>query len=156
MGIEHSNRDVDERGASLIEFAILAPLLIILILGIVEFGWLFGQFNDVRHAAREGARFAAVDSGTGSDIADVVCQSTEGLTAGMTSLDVDLVDGPMGEKRESATIVVTAGVSSLSGAPLIRSFLPTELKSDVTFRLEQDSTQWGSTPPGTPLDASGC
>ncbi|HIE21686.1 MAG TPA: pilus assembly protein, partial [Acidimicrobiia bacterium] len=41
----------DDRGAALIEFALLMPLLIILILGIVEFGWKFGQFNDVRHAA---------------------------------------------------------------------------------------------------------
>ena len=42
-----------ERGASLVEFAILAPLLIVLVLGIVEFGWLFSQNNDVRHGPRE-------------------------------------------------------------------------------------------------------
>ena len=39
-----SDRTDPERGANLVEFAVLAPLLILLVIGIVEFGWLFGQF----------------------------------------------------------------------------------------------------------------
>ena len=58
MGKRHKG----ERGASLVEFALIMPLLLILVLGIVEFGYLFAQFNEVRHAAREGARYAAVSN----------------------------------------------------------------------------------------------
>lgn len=141
-----------EQGANLVEFAVLAPLLIFLVLGIVEFGWLFGQFNDIRHAAREGARYAAVNEGDETAIATVVCQAVEGFGGGLTSLDVDLTDGASGLKRDSASIVVTAGVGSLSNVPLITSFLPTSLSSDVSFRLEQDSTNWTTT--GAPIDAS--
>ena len=50
-----------ERGANLVEFAILAPLLIMLLFGIIEFAWIFAQNLDVRHGAREGARLAAVN-----------------------------------------------------------------------------------------------
>ena len=47
-----------EGGAALVEFAMLLPFLLILVLGIVEFGFLLGQFNEVRHGAHEGARLA--------------------------------------------------------------------------------------------------
>ena len=71
-----------ENGASLVEFALIAPFLLLLLLGIVEFGYLFGQYNEVRHAAREGARYAAVSypdldgGGIGSsDVVEAVCDS---------------------------------------------------------------------------------
>jgi Flp pilus assembly protein TadG len=133
----------NERGAALVEFAILAPLLILLVLGIVEFGWIFGQFNDVRHAAREGARFAAVNGGTSADIASRVCVATDGFNAGFESLDVALDNGG-GAKGSLAEIVVTADIGSLTSAPIITTFTPDSLASDVTFRLERDVT-WTTT-----------
>ena len=81
-----------EGGAALVEFAVLAPLLLLLVLGIVEFGYTFGQYNGVRHAAREGARYAAVDGGTNPQIARRVCESTEGLGAGVVDLELDQLD----------------------------------------------------------------
>jgi hypothetical protein len=52
--------DGDE-GAALVEFAIIAIPLFLILFGIIEFGWAFFQNLDVRHGAREGARLAAVD-----------------------------------------------------------------------------------------------
>ena len=128
-----------ETGAALVEMAVVAPFLLLLLLGIVEFGWLLGQYNDVRHGAREGARFAAVDGG---DVVGHVCSAMEGLNAGMTSIQVSLSrDGDeIGNKGE---ITVQANVTSLSSAPLISNLLPTSLASTVEFRLEQPAS-WGS------------
>lgn len=138
-----------ERGAALVEFAVLAPLLILLVLGIVEFGWLFGQFNDVRHGAREGARFAAVNAGDNTAIRDTVCSSMDGLDAGMTSIEIELeqtdTDGNGMDRGDTGRIVVTAEVGSLSSAPFITSFLPDELSSDLEFRIEQDPSLWSAT-----------
>lgn len=131
-----------ERGAALVEFALIASLLVLLVLGIVEFGWKFGQFNDVRHGAREGARFAAVNAGDEDAIRDHICNSMDALSAGMTSIDIDLVDGATGTIGETARVSVTATVNSLTGAPLITTFLPNTLESDIQFRLEQNSGSW--------------
>jgi Flp pilus assembly protein TadG len=128
-----------EKGAALVEFAVLAPLLIILVLGIVEFGWLFGQYNDVRHGAREGARFAAVNAGDSSEVRDTVCSAMDGLDAGMTLITIEL-DRDGDDRGDTGTIAVTAEVSSLSGVPLISGFLPSELSSAIEFRLEQPAT----------------
>lgn len=136
--------DAGQHGAALVEFAVLAPLLIILVLGIVEFGWLFGQFNDVRHGAREGGRFAAVAKAPldQDDIFDRVCNAMDGLDAGMDSIDLELdqadTDGNPGiGAGDTGTLQVSATVGSLSGLGLIEAFMPDELTSSVEFRLEQ-------------------
>ncbi|MGY1736216.1 TadE/TadG family type IV pilus assembly protein [Geodermatophilus sp. SYSU D00684] len=51
-----------ERGASVVEFALIVPLLMILVLGIVEFGHAFQVQGTLSAAAREGARVMALQS----------------------------------------------------------------------------------------------
>jgi len=50
----------NQRGASAVEFAILLPLLALLIFGVVEFGILFHDQQVLTNASREGARAAIV------------------------------------------------------------------------------------------------
>ena len=52
-----------ERGATLVEFALVVPLLMLFIFGSIDFGWAFGQHINVRGAVREGARLAVVNGG---------------------------------------------------------------------------------------------
>jgi Flp pilus assembly protein TadG len=49
-----------EEGASAVEFAIVAPLLFMLLFGIIGFGLAFLQVQSIRTAVREGGRAAAV------------------------------------------------------------------------------------------------
>jgi Flp pilus assembly protein TadG len=56
-----------EKGASLIEFAIVAPLLFLLLFGVIEFARLVHGFTTVWTAAREGARYATTVGDTNSD-----------------------------------------------------------------------------------------
>lgn len=62
VGAERRRRHKSKsRGVALVEFALIAPLLFLLLFGIVEFGWAFGQNLDVRQGAREGGRLAVVN-----------------------------------------------------------------------------------------------
>ena len=63
----------NDRGSELVELAIAMPLLIIVIAGIIDFGFLFEKYEVVTNAAREGARMAVLggytcDNTTGSDV----------------------------------------------------------------------------------------
>ena len=49
-----------ERGAAMVEFAIIAPLLFALIFAIIDFGRALFLMNNLTSAVREGARLAAV------------------------------------------------------------------------------------------------
>lgn len=132
-----------ERGAALVEMAFVAPFLVILLLGMVEFGWMFGQFNEVRHAAREAARFAAVSepdlTGDGTfdedDVLEAVCDALNLSGSGTVDVEIDQVTGD--EIGDTAEVEVVLNVDSLTGAPIISSFLPSQLGNTARFRLEQ-------------------
>lgn len=52
----------DERGASAVEFALLLPLLMIILFGIIEFGMALYRQAILTNASREGARLGIVQS----------------------------------------------------------------------------------------------
>jgi hypothetical protein len=135
--MDHRSKD---QGASLVEFAMLVPFLLLLLFGIIEFGYFIGEFNDVRHGAREAARAAAVNAGDNTFLHDLTCDSMD-LTSNVT---VQLTDSTNGAIGDTATVLVTSTPSSLSGLGLIEVFLPDNLQSTVEFRLEQESADWST------------
>jgi Flp pilus assembly protein TadG len=52
----------DERGAAVVEFALVLPLLVMFIFGIIEFGRAYSAKVELTAAVREGARAAALGS----------------------------------------------------------------------------------------------
>jgi hypothetical protein len=67
----------NQRGATIVEAAIIFPLLIMLLVGMLELGLVFKDFLTVSFAAREGAR---VGSLAGNDV-DADCLIIEGIVA---------------------------------------------------------------------------
>ena len=55
-------------GANLIEFALVLPLLLLVVLGIAEFGFIFQRYEVITNAAREGARLAVLPGYTTPDV----------------------------------------------------------------------------------------
>lgn len=81
-----------ERGAELIEFAIVMPMLLFIIAGIVDFGMMFRDFEVVTNAAREGARVGVLP---GYDVPDVQARvnayfTAAGLTGARTTNVTDV------------------------------------------------------------------
>lgn len=50
----------NENGQTLVEFALILPILLLLVMGIIQFGIIFSAQIGITNAAREGARAAAV------------------------------------------------------------------------------------------------
>jgi Flp pilus assembly protein TadG len=84
--ITSTRRFRSERGAELIEFALVAPLLLFIIMGVVDFGFMFQRYEVVTNAAREGARIAVLPGYADADVkARVRSYLTEGGVANTTS-----------------------------------------------------------------------
>ncbi len=56
----------DESGVALVEFAFVLPLLLVLLLGIIDFGRAFNHWIDATHLANVGARYATVNKNPGA------------------------------------------------------------------------------------------
>jgi Flp pilus assembly protein TadG len=77
------NRLHDERGASAVEFAFIVPLLIVLVLGIAEFGHAFQVQGTLSAAAREGVRLMALQNDPAAARA-AVRNAADSLNPGIT------------------------------------------------------------------------
>src|SRR5919201_6035109 len=69
----------DERGVALVEFALVVPLVLLLILGMIDFGKAINYWIDETHLANEGARWAAVNKnpGTGKTLQQYILDQVE-------------------------------------------------------------------------------
>lgn len=60
MATMNRSRPPGERGQAIVELALTLPLLLLVVLGIFDFGLMFSRFGIVTNAAREGARVAVL------------------------------------------------------------------------------------------------
>lgn len=129
--------------------ALVAPFLLLLLFGIIEFAWVFGQNLSVTHGAREGARLAAVDFGDADAIATEVCARIDNVDniSMVIAIDTTKIADPFGDTKlldvgDEVTVTVTAAAQSITG--FMDSYLPTNLESAVSIRIEQDNPQWAA------------
>lgn len=130
-----------ESGASLVEFALVVPLLLALVFGIIEASWAFAQQNDVRHGAREGARAAAVDIGDTNTVGQAVCDRMDVVNPS-EGITVTLIPDPstpsVSEPGAIATIRVEANLQTLTG--FFPGLFGGTVSSEVEFRTEQPAS----------------
>lgn len=54
-----------EDGQAMVEFALILPIFLLILCGIIDFGWLFYNQLSLNNACREGARYAVVNTAEG-------------------------------------------------------------------------------------------
>jgi len=68
MMMRKANRRRGERGAALLEAAITIPMILLISVGIFEFGRAYQTWQVLTNAAREGARLAVLEAPTDSEV----------------------------------------------------------------------------------------
>lgn len=63
------------RGGAVVEMAVVSPLLLMMIFGMIEFGYVFMMAQSITNAAREGCRTATLPGATDTDIQNRVSQA---------------------------------------------------------------------------------
>jgi len=102
------------RGQTLIEFALIAPIMFIFLFGIIDFGMVLNRRIVIEHAVREGSRYASVHlTSEPSTCTDVQNRTAE--RAGGSAIDPDEVgvhyfdeSGPTTSPAAGDTVRVTA------------------------------------------------
>ncbi|MGI9584016.1 MAG: TadE/TadG family type IV pilus assembly protein [Acidimicrobiia bacterium] len=145
-----------ERGAAMVEMAVVVPFFLLLVFGVIEASWAFAQANDAHHGVREGARLAAVDfsdddPATTDDVLAEMCARME-LAGGAGTFATLTIAQPntdgFAARGATGNSSVTVSYQSLTGF-LDFIFGGLTLSSDVNFLLEAPLDKSDATWTGT-------
>jgi Flp pilus assembly protein TadG len=161
IGRTLSRRLREERGQSLVEFAVVLPVLIVIILGIVYFGKYEDYSNQATQLAETGVRYAAVDNcptGCSSLASYIVSQASP-----------ELANGSGDVTKATAYIYLPTGVTYLVGNqirvcivstvryPTPAGTLSFQLTQAATMRVEaKDAAGMTAFSSSTPAASTNC
>lgn len=111
MKIKRNNRK-NEDGQALVEFALILPILLLLVVGIIDYGWLFMAKITTNNAAREAARLYVVKGNVSE--ATIAANNTLNFIKMEVGPTVAIVETPS-IKPVEAVVTVTGQVKPLVG-----------------------------------------
>lgn len=124
-----------EKGQALVELAIVLPLLLMLLLGIVEFGRVGHAYLTLNHAAREGAR-AGVTGASDQEVVDVV--QAAAATLQQSALVITLDPPYSGDRVQGGAFAVMLSYELELFIPVPAAVFPNPLalQGRVVMRME--------------------
>jgi len=126
-----------EQGSQLVEFALVLPVILLLILGIIQFGWIFHQQIQIDNAVRLGARSAAVGDSNSAIIQDMQNECSFLLSESSITIDVfDTAGNNVGDPEDRTPsyhirVQINIDAENLIPMPTIIS-----LHAEAEFRIE--------------------
>jgi Flp pilus assembly protein TadG len=124
-----------------VEFALVVPIFVLLVMGIIDFGMAFNDYNSVRQGVREGARQIVVadwdtdgcTTGTSSARAACVTRARIGLSTADTKVKIVLPEDYT--PGDQVKVCAMYPFRSLTG--LFSAILNGSAKSKLSMRIEQ-------------------
>ena len=102
-----------EDGQSLVEFALVLPIFLLVLFAIVDFGMAFHAWITVTNSAREGARIGSVHAPSAA-IEQRVRDTSDTLDQGNLSVSVSNADDQGGQPGESVVVDVSYSYSLMT------------------------------------------
>jgi hypothetical protein len=144
-----------EGGASAVEMALVAPILVILLAGIVDFGLVFNDLMSLRQGVGAGVRQGVVAQGgsnascplTGAAAAPTETKKLMCLTKSLVGLPTVSTRTKVafpGSKLKGGSLIVCAQSPLESATTVFSPLLSGALKAEVQMRIEQDLSSYGS------------
>lgn len=126
----------NEKGQSLVEFALVIPIVIFILLAVIEYGWMLNAKITLTSAAREGARIAAVTNKNPQTKAlNAVKESVHGLSGLHISDDgvIYYIEEDITNDIQNAVVEVTATMEPIIGLYITS---PMTMEATAVMRLE--------------------
>jgi Flp pilus assembly protein TadG len=132
-----------ERGVAVVEFAVLLPVLLLIVLAIGDFGLAMNTYNNETQLANEGARLAVVNRNPGPGTLQSYIKS-QGDTNDIRSNATVGICFPDGVSTVGHPVKVTVSITH-TFLPFLKNMLPAHFASktitgSATMRIEQNQT----------------
>lgn len=134
LGRRSAGRGKLRRGAAVVEMAVVTPLLLMMLFGIIEFGWVFMVHENLTNAVREACRVAVLQGSTDADIqarfAEAIAPTGLTISPGMLVITHATAANPV----ETVRVSVPYSQVSLLGSYL--GLTKTAIGSSCSMRKE--------------------
>ncbi|RJP33486.1 MAG: pilus assembly protein [Candidatus Omnitrophota bacterium] len=107
----------NERGAATLEFAMVLPILLAFLFGIIEFGRIMTVSNLLTSSAREGARVAALPGATNAVVLAKISEELAHAGLSYDDFEFDPVDLSTAARDTPITIRVIINYESIAWVP---------------------------------------
>jgi len=124
------NRKSRERGANLVEAAILVPLLLLFLIGVADFGRAYHTYITMINAAREGARLAVNNPDDAAAIENAVLREAQESDVDLSTATISIVHAGAGNP---VSVTIQMNYNTLLGQFIGIPNLP--IKASATFRV---------------------
>lgn len=105
------------RGAAVVEFAAVAPVLFLLIFGMIEFGRMVMVQQVLTNASREGARVGILDGATNSEVTNVVNNYLTAANINGAQVETDPKNIASAGAGDSVKVIVTVDFNKVTWLP---------------------------------------
>ncbi len=112
------------RGTAIVEAALVFPLLLLLTMGAIEYGWLFLKAQQITNAARQGARLAIRPDSTNGDVLAAIDSLLAGAGMGSSGYAVSFTPADISLLAVGEILEVSITVPSASLVLIDAAFLP--------------------------------
>lgn len=133
--VRHRRRTAGDGGQAVVEFAMVLPLIALIVFVFILFGKAVWAYIEVTHAANEGARLAAVNQPTSGTLSAFL-KSEYALPNGASIL-ICYPDSPTTGFQDVGHPVQIDVYSSASWVPIINLG---QIKAAATMRIEQNTS----------------
>lgn len=120
------------RGQALVEMALILPVLLMLAMGTLDVGRVFGGYLSLANAAREGAVYASLhanDPNLTADVTSTINTEMHGAVPGTLTVTVNLPQG--WNAGSQVTVTISASYPLLSGSVLGWKSLPLKARASM-------------------------
>ena len=134
--LRNRRRSQDRKGAAVVEFALIAPLMILLTMGMMEIGRMVMVKQLLINSSREGARMAVLPGSTATEVKSQITVELEQASvsgANIVITPADLSNAPAGT---SVTVEVSIEAAAISWIPKPAFSFATTLRGSTTMRRE--------------------
>jgi Flp pilus assembly protein TadG len=140
-----------QRGQALVEFAVVLPMLMLLVVGILTFGRYMDYTQQETQLASEAARSAGVNfnpPGTETIQAYIAAQATGELLNGSSDVTTPIqvfLYYPTGSSNTVGSSVRACVTATARLLPILGAVTSVQLVETATMRIEQAATNWSTT-----------
>ena len=124
------------RGATVVEFAFVAPVLFLLVFGMIEFGRMVMVQQILTNASREGARMAVLDGTTAAEVTTTVTNYLTATSISGATVTINPPEPSSAGYGEAVTVTVSVGFNQVSWVASPMFLSGTTMRASTAMRRE--------------------